>query len=82
MSEWFNNWILKARYKALLTMFEDIKTQFMGRIHSKRDEMWKIEGKLCLRVMTKVNRAIELTKYCDYEWDWGHKFEVSDRCEK
>lgn len=79
MSECFNSWILEARYKPLLTMLEDIKTQVMGRIHSKRDEMLKKEGNLCPRILKKLNKAVELTRYCDHEWDGEHGFEVSDK---
>lgn len=48
MSEFFNSWILDVRYRPILTMCEDIKTQIMNRIHTKRDEMLKREGLLCL----------------------------------
>lgn len=82
MSECFNSWILEARYKPILTMFKDIKTQVMGRIHTKRDEMLKREGKLCPIILKKLNKAVELTRFCDHEWDGGHMFEVSDRGDK
>lgn len=82
MSECFNSWILEARYKPILTMFEDIKTQVMDRIHIKRDQMLKRDGKLCPRILTKVNRSIELKRYCDHHWNGGHIYEVSDRSGK
>jgi hypothetical protein len=52
--ECFNSCILKARDKPILTMLEMIRKQLMRRYQLKRDGINKLKGKLCPRIVEKL----------------------------
>jgi len=52
--EYFNAYILKARDKPILTMLEMIRIKLMRRYQVKRDGISKLTGKLCPKVVKKL----------------------------
>ncbi|XP_004309344.1 PREDICTED: uncharacterized protein LOC101295476, partial [Fragaria vesca subsp. vesca] len=47
LCESFNAFILPARTKPVITMFEDIRVRLMKRVHTRRDKMMKIQDPIC-----------------------------------
>ncbi|XP_050233517.1 uncharacterized protein LOC126682005 [Mercurialis annua] len=62
LAEAFNKYILAAREKPVLTMFEMIRTQLMKRINDKQKFGGNMEGELCPKIRKK------LAKIIDYGW--------------
>jgi hypothetical protein len=54
ISECFNSYILKARDKPILTMLEMIRKQLQRRYQVKRDGIKTLKGKLCHRIVDKL----------------------------
>jgi hypothetical protein len=54
ISECFNSYILKAREKPILTMLEMIRKQLQRRYQLKRDGTKTLKGKLCPRIVDKL----------------------------
>ncbi|PRQ57820.1 putative transposase, mutator type, MULE transposase domain-containing protein [Rosa chinensis] len=47
LSESFNAFILPARVKPVISMFEEIRIKLMKRIHIRRDKMMKVQDPIC-----------------------------------
>ncbi|XP_050207567.1 uncharacterized protein LOC126656990 [Mercurialis annua] len=62
LAEAFNKYILTAREKPVLTMFEMIRTQLMKRINEKQKFGRHIDGELCPKTKKK------LAKINEYGW--------------
>ncbi|XP_059436479.1 uncharacterized protein LOC132169463 [Corylus avellana] len=57
--ECFNSYILKARDKPILTLFKMIRKKLLRRYQVKREGIEKLTGRLCPRIVQKLE-AIEL----------------------
>ncbi|KAK4384334.1 hypothetical protein Sango_3071100 [Sesamum angolense] len=53
LCESFNNYILEARDKPIISMFEWIRTKLMSRLQQKRDGMEKYSGSICPNVIKR-----------------------------
>ncbi|KAK8943070.1 hypothetical protein KSP39_PZI008986 [Platanthera zijinensis] len=76
LCESFNNVILKARGKPIVTMFEIIRVILMKRLHTQRDKLVRSGGEICpniQRILENNKRGVQ-----DYilEWNGLDKFEV------
>lgn len=57
ISESFNSYILEARSKPILTMFEVIRKSLMSRVHRKRELIAKWGGKAYSKNSQKVRKG-------------------------
>jgi hypothetical protein len=64
ISECFNSYILKAHDKTILTMLEMIKKQLQRRYQVKRDGIKTLKGKLCPRIVDKLEVIGEEATNC------------------
>ncbi|XP_062161919.1 uncharacterized protein LOC133868944 [Alnus glutinosa] len=64
ISECFNSYILKARDKPILTMLEMIRKKLMRRYQLKRDGISKLKGKLCPKIVKKLEAVGEAALDC------------------
>ncbi|XP_062155259.1 uncharacterized protein LOC133863331 [Alnus glutinosa] len=74
--ECFNSYILKARDKPILTMLEMIRKQLMRRYQLKRDGIAKLKGKLCPRIVEKLEAIGESASDCLSRFAGDGIFEV------
>ena len=58
----FNKYILDARDKPILKMFETIKCKLMNRFYMNRNVVKKYEGVICPRIQKKLDQNKELSK--------------------
>lgn len=75
--EIFNNFILSARDKPIITMMQRIRLLMMSRIRRCRDRMLKNEGKICPRIMEKLAKNEEESYSWSAAWNGGDEYEVS-----
>ncbi|XP_062147750.1 uncharacterized protein LOC133856711 [Alnus glutinosa] len=76
MSECFNSYILKARDKLILTMLEMIRKQLQRRYQVKRDGIKTLKGKLCPRIVNKLEAIGEEATNCLSHYAGDDLFEV------
>lgn len=78
MAETFNGWILEARCKPIITMFEEIRTQVMRRLHINRRlcSTWICD--VGPRPMQKLEKNKELFYQWNMVWNGDDGYEVSD----
>jgi len=69
---------LKARDKPILTMLEMIRKQLMRRYQLKRDGISKLEGKLCPRIVEKLEAVGEAASNCLSRYSGDGMFEVEE----
>ncbi|XP_065866018.1 uncharacterized protein [Euphorbia lathyris] len=77
MSETFNGWILKARHKTIITLFEEVRLQMMNRIVDMREfveKKWIADiSPMAMYVLKKnTSRAMK----CSITWNGEFGFEV------
>ncbi|KAG8388130.1 hypothetical protein BUALT_Bualt02G0093900 [Buddleja alternifolia] len=82
LCESFNSYILSARGKPIISMFEKIRTKFMRRIQEKREGMERYAGDICPNILKKINKKTELTRNCWARWCGGLEFEVNHLLDK
>jgi len=63
MSEAFNNVIVDARSKPIITMLEDIRLYMMNRWASNRLKVSSFEGSIYPRIRDRLDKELQLTKY-------------------
>jgi len=63
MSEAFNSVIVDARGKPIITMLEEIRVYLMERWVTKRKKVTTFEGNICPKVLDRLRKENELTKY-------------------
>ena len=63
MSEAFNSVIVDARGKPIITMLEEIKVYLMERWATRRKKVTTFEGNICPKVLDRLHKEKELTKY-------------------
>ena len=74
--ESFNNYILFARDKPIITMCEMIRTKIMTRLQTKREGLQKFEGMICPNIMKKIRSFIEKSKGWSTNYTGNEKYEV------
>jgi hypothetical protein len=80
ISECFNSYILKARDKLILTMLEMIRKQLMRMYQLKRDGIKTLKGKLCPRIVEKLEAVNEEATDCLSHYACDTLFEVEQEC--
>jgi len=63
MSEGFNSTIVDARSKPIITMMEEIRIYLMKRWASNRKKIATVEGPICPKIKSRLEKEIEKTKY-------------------
>ncbi|KAF7838988.1 Glycoside hydrolase, family 47 [Senna tora] len=82
IAETFNSFILDARDKLIITMFEMIRRLLMQRFVAKKEGMENYRGPKCPRIQTKLERAkLESRNYICYVTGDG-RFEVESPWER
>ncbi|XP_050204978.1 uncharacterized protein LOC126655018 [Mercurialis annua] len=76
LCESFNNVILEARTKGIITMNEMIRCQLMKRIQKKRDSMLKSNLVYCPKIMKKVEKSRQISWSYSIDWPGGDKYQV------
>ncbi|KAK4394555.1 hypothetical protein Sango_1609800 [Sesamum angolense] len=82
LCESFNNYILEARDKPIISMFEWIRTKLMSRLQQKMDGMEKYSGSICPNVKKKINKQQSQARHCFTRWCGGSEFEVDHFLDK
>ncbi|KAG8380974.1 hypothetical protein BUALT_Bualt06G0072200 [Buddleja alternifolia] len=80
--ESFNNYILDARDKPIITMFEMIRVKLMKRIQEKKAGMEKYNGNVCPVIMARVNANGRMAKNCFPTWCGDNEHEVEQFLDK
>jgi len=76
ISECFNSYIIKAREKLILTMLEMITKQLQRRYQLKRYGIKTLKGKLCHRIVDKLEAIREEAANCLSRYTGDDLFEV------
>lgn len=76
LCESFNNYILVAREKPIISMFEWIRTRLTTRIQVKKAGMEKDEGTICPNILKKINKCQIFARNCYPRWCGVQEFEV------
>jgi len=63
MLEAFNNLLVDARSKPIITLLEDIRLYMMNRWASNRLKVSSFEGSICSRIRDRLVKELQLTKY-------------------
>jgi hypothetical protein len=79
ISKYFNSYILKARDKPILTMMEMIRKQLMRRYHLKRSGAQTLQGKLCPRIVAKLEAIGEEAIHYLSTYVGNGMFEVEEK---
>ncbi|KAK4382855.1 hypothetical protein Sango_2831200 [Sesamum angolense] len=82
LCESFNNYIIDARDKPIISMFEWIRTRLMTRIQQKREGMMRYTGEICPNVLRKINNQQKLARNCFSRWCGRNEFEVDHFLDK
>ena len=75
--ECFNSYILKAYDKPILTMLEMIRKKLMRRYQAKRESIEKSTGRLCPRIVKKLEEIGLDASYCVAVYAGENMFEVT-----
>ncbi|XP_012844341.1 PREDICTED: uncharacterized protein LOC105964362 [Erythranthe guttata] len=76
LCESFNSYILEAREKPIISMFEWIRSRLTSRIQTKKAGMEKYEGSICPNILKKINKSQQLARNCFPRWHGQEEFEV------
>ncbi|KAL2244088.1 UNVERIFIED_CONTAM: hypothetical protein Sindi_0526800 [Sesamum indicum] len=76
LCESFNNYILEARDKPIISMFEWIRTKLMSRLQLKREGMEKYGGSICPNILKKINKQQHAARNCFIRWCGGGEYEI------
>ncbi|KAL2243683.1 UNVERIFIED_CONTAM: hypothetical protein Sindi_0486300 [Sesamum indicum] len=76
LCESFNNYILEARDKPIISMFEWITTKLMSRLQLKREGMEKYGGSICPNILKKINKQQHAARNCFIRWCGGAEYEI------
>ncbi|KAK8694386.1 hypothetical protein V6N13_071940 [Hibiscus sabdariffa] len=74
--EAFNSAIIGARFKSIISMFEDIRHYVMHRLveHKKKSISWK--GELCPRIAKKLEEHKVRSYFCHVIWNGADGYEL------
>ncbi|KAL4302080.1 hypothetical protein GQ457_10G012300 [Hibiscus cannabinus] len=77
-SETFNSTILGARFKSVISLFEDIRHYVMHRLveHKRKSLNWK--GELCPRIEKKLEKNKANSSFCHVIWNGADGYEVHE----
>ncbi|KAK8714080.1 hypothetical protein V6N13_149281 [Hibiscus sabdariffa] len=75
-SEAFNSAILGARFKSVISLFENIRHYVMHRLveHKRKSLNWK--GELCPRIEKKLEKNKANSSFCHVIWNGADGYEV------
>ncbi|KAL4379129.1 hypothetical protein GQ457_02G013030 [Hibiscus cannabinus] len=75
-SEAFNYAIIGARFKSIISMFEDIRHYVMHRLveHKKKSISWR--GEICPRIAKKLEEHKVRSSFCHVTWNGADGYEV------
>ena len=76
MCESFNNWIVEYRGLPIISMFEAIRAKVTVRIQVNRAMSTNWNGKICPKILKKVNKLIQLTEKFETIWNGKDGYEV------
>ncbi|KAL0413836.1 UNVERIFIED_CONTAM: hypothetical protein Sradi_1585300 [Sesamum radiatum] len=76
LCESFNNYILEARDKPIISMIEWIRTRLMSRLQVKREGMEKYGGSICPTILKKINKQQKAARNCFIRWCGGEEYEI------
>ena len=76
MCESFNNYILLARYLAIVSMLEWIRCKIMVRVQENRGKSVNWEGTICPIFFKKLKQNIRRSGFCHVLWNGKDGFEV------
>ncbi|KAK8918817.1 hypothetical protein KSP39_PZI021402 [Platanthera zijinensis] len=76
LCECFNNVIMKARDKPIITMLEIIRIIMMKRMHTQRDKIYKCMGEICPTIQKILENNKTEVHDNILEWNGKEKFEV------
>ncbi|KAG8380766.1 hypothetical protein BUALT_Bualt06G0050200 [Buddleja alternifolia] len=82
LSESFNNMILPARDKPIISMFEWIRRRLMSRIQKKREGMKNYASVICPNIRKKVDKEQSLARHCWARFCGGSEFEIDHFLDK
>ncbi|KAL4348962.1 hypothetical protein GQ457_17G000560 [Hibiscus cannabinus] len=75
-SEAFNSAIIGARFKSIISMFEDIRHYVMHSLveHKKKSISWR--GEICPRIAKKLEEHKVRSSFCHVTWNGADGYEV------
>ncbi|KAK8677358.1 hypothetical protein V6N13_142902 [Hibiscus sabdariffa] len=75
-SEAFNSAIIGARFKSIISMFDDIKHYVMHILveHKKKSISWK--GEICPRIAKNLEEHKVRSSFCHVTWNEADGYEV------
>jgi galactokinase/mevalonate kinase-like predicted kinase len=76
LCECFNAYILHARDLLIISMFEMIRQKLMKRYKAKRDGIHTMIGRLCPRIVAKLDEIGAVAGQCYSTYAGGHLYEV------
>ncbi|CAI0471751.1 unnamed protein product [Linum tenue] len=76
MSESFNASILEARFKAIYSMLDDLRTMMMTMIAMKKAQAEKWGRQFCPKILKKFEANAEKSKSCHITHNGKHGYEV------
>jgi hypothetical protein len=76
LCECFNAYILHARDLPIISMFEMIRQKLMKRYQAKRDGIRTMTGRLCPRIVAKLDEIGAVAGQCYSTYAGGHLYEV------
>lgn len=79
LCECFNAYILKARDQPIITMLEMIRKMLMKRYQAKRDGIRTMTGRICPRIVKKLDEIGEEASHCYSTYAGNGMFEVTLR---
>ncbi|KAG8363744.1 hypothetical protein BUALT_Bualt19G0054100 [Buddleja alternifolia] len=82
LSESFNNIILPARDKPIISMFEWIRTRLMSRIQNRRVGMENYASVICPNIRKRVDKQQSLARHCWARFCGGSEFEIDHLLDK
>ncbi|XP_052735479.1 uncharacterized protein LOC108341416 [Vigna angularis] len=76
MSEGFNNVLISARSKPIITMLETIRLYLMQRWAKNRSSLSSFTGSICPKILSRFRKECHLTKNWIPSWSGNKLFEV------
>ncbi|XP_017416361.1 uncharacterized protein LOC108327134 [Vigna angularis] len=78
--EAFNNVILDARGKPIITMLEEVRSYLMKKWASNREKISKFHGGICPKIQKRLQKRLKKTQYWIPNWSGLQVFEISHTC--
>jgi len=80
--EAFNERIIDARCKPIISMLEDIQVLVMTRLHRQRDEVAKWTSQCGPRIAKKFDENLAASRYCHPIWNRDEGYEIMKGSDK